>query len=166
MTRREQIIIGLAVLAGLYGAGEYGLRPLLSPSTTVSKTALDTKLVTSLAEAALGDPKRLALVRQILAGPSVRWRQDMFYPAAWDPERAGRRETAGETLHPPPENYSYSGYLRMNEEKIAIINGMDYKQGELLDDYRIETILPDQVILSRGGERYAIGMEETEETTD
>ncbi len=160
MTRREQIIIGLAVLAGLYGAVEYGIRPLLSPPTAASKSGLDTELVKSLAETALGSDERRAIVRQVLADRSAHWRQEMFYPAPWDPERAGRRPNPGDVLGPPEGTYTYSGYLKMDEEKIAIINGMDYKQGETLDNYRIEAILPDRVLLSRGEERYAIPMEE------
>jgi len=163
MNRREQIIVGLAVLAGLYGAFEYGLRPLFEPPAITVSSSIDINAIMPMAQAATGSRERIEIIRRVLSAHEIRWRRDLFHPTPWDPESASIKDTANETITAlDATRYTYSGYMRMNDEKIAIINGIDYKQGELVDEYRVEEILPETVILSRDGKRYSIRMEETE----
>ena len=161
MNRREGIIVGMTVLAALYGLIDYGLRPYFQPPEEDGGAArLDTTLLSTMAAGALGGNRHVERLTAILQGDRRPWPPDLFLTGDWNPERADQGRGTQGGLQPLAGDYVYSGYLRMGEEKIAIINGIDYKQGELVDGYRLEAIETGRVLLSRDHVRYELRMEE------
>jgi hypothetical protein len=61
----------------------------------------------------------------------------------------------------------YTGFLRMGEKKLAIINGMEYEAGDILepDGFIIRSISPSRVVIAPAGKKkktLTLPMEETE----
>ena len=55
-------------------------------------------------------------------------------------------------------NIKYTGYLKMGQKNIAILNGMEYEEGEELEKsgFIIHKILPEQVIINIKGKQKKI----------
>jgi len=163
MNRREQIIIAVTVVVGLYALFMYVARPLLMPKPAAPESPINVGEILALAEAAGPDPAEQRTVERILSSCSRPWPSTIFFPRSWDMDKAttgNRRPDAITDLD--PAQYVYSGFMEMNGRKIAIINGIDYQLGEQVDGYLLETIQPEHVILSRDKTRYSIQMQETE----
>jgi hypothetical protein len=61
----------------------------------------------------------------------------------------------------------YTGFLRMGDKRLAIINGMEYEVGEILEPggFTIRSISPSRVVIAPPGRKkktLILPMEETE----
>lgn len=52
--------------------------------------------------------------------------------------------------------YTFSGFLEMGDEKIAIINGLDYRIGDFIGDFFIKNISPKSVTLAQKGQVFEV----------
>ncbi len=63
-------------------------------------------------------------------------------------------------------NFIYSGYIEMVDKRLAIINGLEYEAGEVLDrtEYIVRSIFPTGVVIGLVGEKNNIflPLEETD----
>ena len=147
MTKREKIIVGLAVLAVAYGAVELFLPRVDSapPKLTQSSEGL-TAFIAKVAEVA--KPGTGSTGAAILEKAETAWRQNPFMKIQKPP--------------PPPEQVSekkapekatarlaYSGYLDMGGRRLAIINGLEYEAGDKVEPggLTVKSILPNKVIM-------------------
>jgi hypothetical protein len=146
MERREKIIIAVMAIAVIIGGYD-----LLFKSSSVSKPVIKKKSATELTDfvtSVIGgirekDTKSDYIVR--LA--SLAWTKDPFlqFDPAVESEnnnRAGRGSKQNEGLN-------YSGYLKMGAKSLAVINGIEYEEGENLvnGEYLIEKVFPARVVL-------------------
>lgn len=148
MKLREKIIIVVAVLAGIYGVADYFL---LSGKTgpeleVFKKAALDLDIFEAAAKAALAvsklsDPER---THYLITKAESEWTKDPFrgdVAVSADPIKEDSEEKDVE--------FVYSGFIRIGNTILAVVNGIEYKVGEMLQDvgYKVAGVTPSQVVL-------------------
>ncbi len=159
MATREKILLVVMFLAIIYGI--YALF-LSSPSKT---TFFDTKgretqlnqLIADVSE----DLNKEAITEtdiHTIARAEAEWTNDPFYETKFRvfDEAANARRTIDAAFH--EGDFYYSGYLKMGEKKVAIINGMYYRAGDKLDQggYIVRDIFPTRVLLELNKDKEGI----------
>ena len=137
--KREMIIIGVMVIAILYAAFEF-LYPKAKSSPTVTtqkaieqKTAELNQFVAGL-NAGL-DKEWMKNVGALIFSRAERsWTQDPFLDSrsykAWLKASAAAKAAP---VAPPKINFVYSGYIELGQKRMAIINGIEYREGAALE---------------------------------
>ncbi len=107
-----------------------------------------------------------------LSGPSgyvmtqaeTPWERDPFLESELRPANQ-KEDVAAETTN-INSILTYSGYLKMGNRGLAIINGMEYEMGEVLDEtgYIVKNITPTQVVVGMSGRKkdFVLLLTETE----
>lgn len=146
MTRREQILLGImgvvgvgAVISLLLPTG--GKLPVAAVSSTPA-TQVVQNVQTALAETTVS-PNQLyvldAAVRQASTNP--------FKPlppgVQLGPKTASQTEAAAQAL-------SYTGYMSIGNQVLAIVDGLEYRPGEVVGDtgYILKAITPSKIVLT------------------
>jgi hypothetical protein len=155
MTTREKIIVGIMCLTIIYGAFElFGTRRGRSITSAVEIDAVSDlqTFVTEIAQKMAGEDAAEEY-RYMMALAGSPWTKDPFLRSteALKPNLAPVTEILPvEKTEPSPE-FVYTGYLALGVSKLAIVNGLEYSEGEALPmgGYYIKTILPNRVVIAR-----------------
>ena len=150
MSKREKVIVALAVFALLYAGYVFfpSPQPKRIPVVPESRSNLLNQLVTevtrSISKETLSEKEAYIMTRVLTP-----WREDLFQ-APYRDESEGIGEKILE-LEPFPEDMDlvYSGYLEMGSKRIAIISGMEYQVGETLKPQGliVRAIHPNRIII-------------------
>ncbi len=141
MSVREKIILLIASASLLYGAYEVFLNPVSTqpPGGSARAEPLPAFINRISAESAAGRPTRAE--RALIRRAEQAWPQRFESP----------------TLPPPTFERLpvFSGFVRMEGRKMAIIDGREYGEGERLEKsgYRVQEILPTRIIIGGEGRR-------------
>jgi len=148
MTTRERILVALMIVAIV--AGGYLLLAKPTPSgPTPSSAAPPDRLNQMVVElsAALEHNDSVQTQRRILQLAETPWRAQLFLTSNPD----GRFNAPAGDAAKPPSNvaFTYSGYVATAHHKVAVINGLEYLQGERLEasGYVVQRIEAQQVII-------------------
>lgn len=159
MNRREQILVIAAAVSVVFAFFQYAGR-LPSTSTPVPPAErINVKALVTLAAAGSPDKTIKANIDTIQNGLNAPWPQAVFYDKGSREDKSGTTAGNSTVKALDPKQYVYSGFLQMNDENIAIINGIDYKDGDLMDGYGIKAILPDRIILTRHNQQFILRQE-------
>ncbi len=150
MSKREKIIVGFMVAAILYGgynflfSGSAGGKKRIPGKPQVAVSEFVTDLIKRIRSA-----DTTAADTEILEKSSARWQKDPFQviTKAEDPGVENEKKPdiiADENLS---RDFLYSGYMEMGKRKLAIINGMEYQEGDRIDSSgaALKKILPGEV---------------------
>jgi len=150
MSKREKILIGLMVLAVAYGCYVWFL-----PSTQQAATENDDNqekilndFIIKVAEkTTTGLSKNMAYVLQ---KAEAKWDRDpliQIEPKTPDEEEEESQQPVLTT------KMTYSGFLRMGDKLLAIINGMEYEAGDRLEPsgFIIRSISISRVVIAPPG---------------
>lgn len=161
MTTREKIIVGVAVLAVIYGA--YTL--FFSTDTGVTTQAVRAEPVADLQKFVIDVAQKLQKTQpteaetQNLEQASRNWQKDPFLRSVAALTNELERSLPVEVVEKKPApvekpNLRYSGFLQMGAKRMAIINGMEYEEGEMLpaSGYFIRSISPKSVVVGKIGD--------------
>lgn len=154
MSKREKIFLAGVVVVLLYA----GYTLLSLPSSQKSPAMRDTELagMKALSAQISDEVNKGALTeseRYILQRAEAEWPADPFLKK--------KLTLVTEHARSPGEGelteFIYSGYLEVNQKRLAVINGMEYVVGEQLESggYLVKSIDPTKVVLmdmNRGGE--------------
>jgi hypothetical protein len=162
MTTREKIIVGIMILTVIYGA--YSL--LFSGAAQVTTPVAQKESVADLQKFVINVAKKLQQT-----APSVtqlhgieqagrNWQKDPFLESVAPLTAELKRSVPVEAPKKAPKlvekkpDLHYSGYLQMGAKRMAIINGMEYEEGEMLPaaGYFIRSISPKSVVVGKIGE--------------
>jgi hypothetical protein len=147
MTNREKIIVGLMVLAVVYGVYTVFFSAPRKVSISSGHKELETlnSFVTKVAE-----QTKTGLSKEqtyILQKARTEWKQDPFIqirPKLTREEEAQRQPLVlnGKIL--------YTGFLEMGNKRLAIINGMEYEVGDVLEKTGlvVRNISPSHVVVA------------------
>lgn len=176
LEKRQMIILGAMGIAILYAAFDF-LAPKKNASApgTAQKTAELGTFVTDLT-AGLGKDKMQNLNALIFSRAEKEWTQDPFLDAksykAWSAAKAPVKKVgaeagmaavtkagtaagtrAGTETAMPKSEFVYSGYLGTERKRMAIINGIEYAEGESLDvkGYVLKSVSPTRVVIENRG---------------
>ena len=153
--KREMIILGVVAIVILYAVFDF-----LSPNKKdsgldmVQKTSELNTFVTELAGSLEKETaKNLGTI--IFSRAEKEWTQDPFLNGnafkAWTESKtikAKDEESAVQGIE-----FIYSGYLEVGSKRMAIINGIEYNEGEVLDvkGYVLKSISPSRVLIENRG---------------
>ena len=153
MSKREKIIVLLMVLSVAYGA--YALffegRGSKTKATRTQKSSGELDGFVSEIAQRLAGMNQSETGAYTLALAESGWDNDPFLETELSVMKAAGRET--EASVDIASLFTYSGYLKMGSRGMAIINGMEYEVGELLEetDYRVKRITPTRVFIGDAG---------------
>jgi hypothetical protein len=148
MTTREKIIVGLMILAIIYGVYTVffaapreavpvsrGDKELATLNTFITKVAEKTKT-------GMSDEQSY-----ILQKARAEWKQDPFVQIQPKLTREEQEERQPLVLK---SKILYTGFMQMGDKQLAIINGMEYEVGDRLGPAGlvVRTINPNHVVLA------------------
>jgi len=158
VSRREKIIVVITVLAALYGAYNF----LFSSSGMKSRTAGVSRqeLNSFITETFAGISRALLTPddREILMQAATQWETDPFVRSTAPLTRKRKsepRRTPVETA-----GITYSGYIKMGNRYLAIINGMEYEVGDRLEPegHVVSLISPEKIVIRLRGKSELISL--------
>lgn len=148
MSKREKIIVLLMVLAVLYGGYDFfwASKSKTAMESSEKKEELLDKFVTDVAEKL--KKKDISKVDKfIIARAKDEWTKDPFVRFELPPESELKQERIEASAL--KMNFIYSGYMEMGDQKLAVIDGMEYMVGDELEPggYIIKSISATQVVI-------------------
>jgi len=163
MSKREKILIGLSLVAVVYGIYIWFLSSPQQAATAFGDN--DHKALEAfILKVAEKTSNRLSKSQAyVLRKAETQWKRDpliQIEPKA--PEEVEDRQEPVLT-----SEAIYTGFLRMGDKRLAIINGMEYETGDILepDGFIIRNITPSRVVIAPPGKKkktLILPMEETE----
>jgi len=142
----------VAVIYGAYSLffESSGSRPK-SSANTQSTTSLDSfvaEIAQSLSGLNLSGPGAY-----VMAQAETPWERDPFLEYELNPTN-GAEDVSVDTTN-IDTILTYSGFLKMGSRGLAIINGMEYESGEVLEDtgFVVKKITPTQVVVGISGRK-------------
>jgi hypothetical protein len=166
VSKREKLIILVMFLAVAYGV--YAVF-FSSPSKT---TIVDkgpklnelNKLVTTVSQSLTQESLSEADI-YIIKRAEAPWRDDLFSERyEKKPTEEDKKKGVADST-PQKSTFTYSGFMEIGRERIAIINGMQYQTGDEVkpDGYIVRAIHPKKVILEIKGKKEKIILPISEE---
>ena len=155
MSKREKIIISIALFAALYGLMDFFL--LSSPGKDKNKTGQSEILNRNFQKLVqINDrltPLRVKIENKKRVGHLIsmiesEWEKDPFINHE-NPIQKINKKTAESATIDDNTGLSYSGFIQFDKKILVVINGIEYTTGEHTTDtgYRIIKINPDSVVL-------------------
>lgn len=157
MQTREKIIVFAALLAATYGA--YSLFSA-SPngrdsSTSSSDTPGDSRAFITALAGAMKKEDKADYGLYVMMRAESKWDKDPFF----DRVNPFKSQLSGKDTLTPEEHkgklpggvsFTYSGYLEIGQERMAIINGLEYQAGESLEpsSFILREIYPKMVVIA------------------
>ena len=163
MSKREKILVGLMLLA----VG-YGIFVLFLSSPQQAATLKDDKeqkalkaFIVKVAERTTGGLSKIQTFT--LKKAEANWKRDPLIQIS--PRPTVEKEDSQQPVL--TSKMLYSGFLQMGDNRLAIINGMEYETGDILepDGFIIRSISPRRVLIAPPGAKkktIILPMEETE----
>lgn len=164
MSKREKIIVALMAVAVLYGAWEV-LRPKSGkPLPAKGQSAVSDESFVTQMNATLNQLSASKAYEYVMKQATTPWPADPF---GQEPFKAEVEAQATPDAQAPRQiKAAYTGFIKVGEKTMAIINGMEYESGETIDPggLVVEQIAPHQVVLRPAGQgaKVTIPLEESE----
>ena len=151
MSKREKIILAFVLIAVMYGGYQFLFPP---PSKTTSvKTENEIKMANKLVKDMTTQIIKINTPgpeNYIISKAETKWVKDPFYKKKFPVKKTEDISSARQGI-----SFTYSGYIEMEEKKIAIINGMEYQTGEELKTggWIVLSIYPTRVVIGIKGKQ-------------
>jgi len=150
MAKREKIILFLMVMTIMYGGYHFFFATSSNTgfeSPKQKEERLD-KFVTDVA-VKLKKKDISKTDKYIIARAKNQWAGDPFLKVELPLKTEVKQEPEPEEVSVPEVHFNYSGYMEMGDQRLAVINGMEYMVGEELGPggYIVNSISPDQVVI-------------------
>lgn len=163
MSKREKILVGLMLLAVVYGIYAWFL-PSSQQAATVNEgngqKVLKEFILKVAEKTTTGLSKNQAYVLQ---KAEALWERDPLIQI--EPKPSEEEEDSQQPVL--SSKMIYTGFLQMDDKRLAIINGMEYEAGDRLEPggFIIQSISPSRVVIAPPGRKkktMILPMEETE----
>lgn len=150
MNKREKIIVWISILVAVYGLIDYFIlsgsgssdhdRQIASQKVQSGEFVKTASAALSSIAMAADDKRQLYL----LTLAQTQWQKDVFVP--FERKAASVNTTVEEA---PVIELVYSGFIQAGSRFIAVINGMEYLAGEIIEEagYKVSGISPARVVL-------------------
>jgi len=157
MAKREKIIVVLMVLVILYGGYDFffASKSNIDIRSPEKNEELLDKFVTDVA-VKLKKKDISEADKHIIARAKDEWTKDPFARMELPQESEVTQERIEASAL--TSNFTYSGYMEMGSQRLAVIDGMEYMVGEELESsgYIINNISPTQVVIGIKGTKQTI----------
>jgi hypothetical protein len=155
MGKRETIILGVTAVVILYAAFDYLMPKKKIPGIDAAQKTAELKTFVTDLTAGLGKDSSKNLGTLIFSRAEKEWAQDPFLDGksykSWTQVKVVTAKEAEAAA--PKVEFVYSGYLELNRKRMAIINGMEYSEGDGLDTkgYVLKSVSPSSVVIENRG---------------
>ena len=152
--KRQMIILGVMAIVILYAAFDFLAPKKKIPRPDMAQKTAELKTFVTDLTAGLGKDSSKNLGTLIFSRAEREWTQDPFLDSraykSWTQVKVTAKE-AGTAA--PKIEFIYSGYLEVDGKRMAIINGMEYREGEDLDTkgYVLKSVSPSSVVIENRG---------------
>ncbi len=153
---RQKIIIGVMGIVILFAAADFLLPKKKQATIDVKQKKQELNTLVTALSAGMGAGAAKNANPLILNRAEKEWTQDPFLDSksfrAWVQPK---EKAAKEEVPAPKIEFAYTGYLEINRKRMAIINGIEYKEGEALDikGYSLRTVSPEKVVIENRATR-------------
>ena len=154
---REKVVIGVMGIAVLYAAFEFLMPRKKDIGIDVKQKTEELNTFVTTLSAGMGKDTAKNLGSLIFARAEKEWARDPFLDEksfkAWARAKEVAKELPKETAAAPKIEFVYSGYVETNRKRMAIINGVEYQEGENLDikGYVLKSASPSSVVIENRG---------------
>lgn len=154
MGKRQMIILGVMAIVILYAAFVYLAPQKKIPGVDMAQKTAELKTFVTDLTAGLGKDSSKNLGTLIFSRAEREWTQDPFLDSkaykSWSQVKVTAKEAGAAA---PKIEFVYSGYLEVDRKRMAIINGMEYREGEGLDTkgYVLKSVSPSSVVIENRG---------------
>ena len=154
MGKRQMIILGVMAIVILYAAFAYLAPQKKIPGVDMAQKTEELKTFVTDLTAGLGKDSSKNLGTLIFSRAEREWTQDPFLDSraykSWSQVKVTAKEAGAAA---PKIEFVYSGYLEVDRKRMAIINGMEYREGEGLDTkgYVLKSVSPSNVVIENRG---------------
>ncbi|MEN8785935.1 MAG: hypothetical protein ABF379_16370 [Akkermansiaceae bacterium] len=144
MTTREKILLGICVVAALGGMLSYALGFVGSNQENTAKAKDYTALIAEVQEK-LKSAKLTSREKAVLQAATIELTQN--------PLRSGPVEGKVKNQNQNLKRPEYTGFLRVGGHSIAIIGGVDYRAGDLIEggEFQLISIFPNRIEILLNG---------------
>lgn len=153
MQKREKIILILVFIAAVYGIIDFTMASQKKKAASLlnkkdNQSVVD--LTAQLSALTSADDKTYDRLAAAMTEP---WPEQLFVPGQTyfgaEKKVDEKVEAAVGSLRAKAEQLVYSGFLAMGDERLAIIDGMDYRIGDVIDGFTITKISQNTVQVSQ-----------------
>ncbi|SDU10528.1 hypothetical protein [Desulfobacula phenolica] len=165
MNKREKIILILTFMVSVYGLIDFFVLPKNNKSTDKGQAIARTnKSIAEFATQSMAEISKFEnLIQQnhmktLISKIESDWEHDPFAKTL-DSETFAEQDVSSSVQVP---GFVYSGYMRVGDVLFAIINGVEYRPGEIIPEngYKVITITPKKVVLQKNTDRVVIRLKE------
>jgi len=152
--KREMIILGAVALVVLYAIFDFLSPKKSSEIDTAQKSAELNTFVTDLT-GSLQKETAKNLGATIFSRAEKEWTKDPFLDGkalkTWTDSKIMKAKV--EEAPVQAVEFIYSGYIEVGRKRMAIINGIEYNEGEVLDvkGYALKSVSPSRVLIENRG---------------
>jgi hypothetical protein len=146
---RQKIILAVMAVVVLYGAVDFMMPKKKAVGIDPRRQAEELSAFVTSLSAGMGKDAAKNIGPLIFSRAEKAWTQDPFLD-----ERSFRtwvqiKKPLKEGVPAPKIDFIYTGYLEMDHKRIAIINGMEYREGEPLDikGFVLKSVSPGRVMI-------------------
>jgi hypothetical protein len=150
---RQKIILGITAIVLLYAAVDFLAPTRKNPAINLKQQQEDLNTFVTTMTATLGKNTPTNLGPLIFSRAEREWSQDPFLDEkshrSWLQAKATIKENEKVAIAAPKIDFAYTGYLEVGGKRMAIINGIEYKEGEALDikGYDLMNVSPASVVI-------------------
>ncbi|MHB8090866.1 MAG: hypothetical protein ACYDH8_04570 [Syntrophales bacterium] len=156
LKKREKIVIGIAAAVILYGIVDFIIPAKKNHlRDSVQNTRGIEEIVATLAAATTKGYEK-ETVRQIAAIREEKWKGDPFLDEDSYKKWLRVKEPAVPEKEKQPRVFVYSGYIDAGQKRLAVINDVEYQEGDSLEMngfdkksgvYKLKSIFPENVVI-------------------
>jgi hypothetical protein len=154
--KREKIILGVMAIAILYAAFDYLTSNKKAQREDMGQKTDELNTFVTDLTASRGKDISKNLGALVFSRAEKEWTQDPFLDSKayklWTEAKTPAKETHAAA---PKIEFAYTGYLEIDQKRMAIINGMEYREGEALDikGFVLKTVSPTRVAIENSTTR-------------
>ncbi|MFH2076535.1 MAG: hypothetical protein ABIJ57_14515 [Pseudomonadota bacterium] len=154
LATRQKIILGVTGIAVLYGAVDFLMPKKKDIGIDVKQKTEDLNTFVTTLSAGISKDTAISLGPLIFARAEKEWAKDPFldekslkeWIKAKEPIKKGLLK---EGMIAPKIEFSYAGYIEVDRKRMAIINGIEYGEGDALDikGFVLKSVSPARVVI-------------------
>lgn len=155
LEKRQIIILGLTAIVILYAAVDFLMPKKRDTAADMQQQTEDLNSFITTLSTGMGKDTSKNLRPLIFSRAEREWTRDPFLDEtsykSWVQVKVPIKEGAAA----PKIEFTYTGYLEVDKKRIAIINGVEYTEGEALDTkgFVLKSVSPTRVVIENRGTR-------------
>ncbi|MCE5264045.1 MAG: hypothetical protein LLG97_10985 [Deltaproteobacteria bacterium] len=155
--KREMIILGALAVVVLYAAFDYLMPKKKAAGIDTTQKSAELQTFVSNLTASMGKDSSKDLGTLVFSRAEREWAQDPFLDnksyRSWTQAKVIAAKEPVVAAAAPKVEFVYSGYLEVGKKKMAIVNGMEYSEGDGLDikGYFLKSASPSNVVIENRG---------------